>query len=540
MARVDDLLARNLGTSKSAVGRLLEAGRITTLAGEVVTDRKADTATLGESGAGLPSVLVDGKRVELFEVALVLLNKPIGVVTALRDARHATAFSLLEDAPLASLLRPVGRLDLDTTGLLLWTTEGALIQRLTHPKRRVPRVYQAALAEPFATVPPDLTLEDGYRPEIQELSELAREAAHPALVSPPGRKGAGDHHRHRRGVSRGTSHLRGARQPRRGPVPCPLRTVRAALGSARWWLAIASGARHSVRSPLSRRSGIRRTVVRQWAERQASSRTGSTIRMAAALVLTALLSACGHDPSGRPRDLRAFLLAFDDNRPSATLTFPTLTYETLVRFALPPGSHRPWRLWLMAASAGTVTVSLYKNTVLEAPGDPFDTFTREIVAQEVSTGKDGRWIVEDLQDLDAIDGVIWVGVRKVGRRPGALDQQHPRPDLPPRPQSLARCRHPPRQEDSPRSPGAGPGGPAENPEGDADSQSCQDLRAGGRLAVASREGCRSHPCAGPTKGYINISSREGRALVLRSSSHSIASTAPARRCGCLASGRRSQ
>lgn len=147
--------------------------------------------------------------------------------------------------------------------------------------------------------------------------------------------------------------------------------------------------------------------------------------MAAALVLTALLSACGHDPSGRPRDLRAFLLAFDDNRPSATLTFPTLTYETLVRFALPPGSHRPWRLWLMAASAGTVTVSLYKNTVLEAPGDPFDTFTREIVAQEVSTGKDGRWIVEDLQDLDAIDGVIWVGVRKVGGDPALWTSSTP-------------------------------------------------------------------------------------------------------------------
>jgi 16S rRNA pseudouridine516 synthase len=185
MARIDDLLARNLGTSKSAVGRLLEAGRVTTLAGAVVTDRKAGTETLGRSADGVPSVLVDGNLVGLFDAALVLLNKPVGVVTALRDARHATAFSLLQDAPLASLLRPVGRLDLDTTGLLLWTTEGALIQRLTHPKRRVPRVYQAALAQPFAALPADLTLEDGHRPEIEALSELAREAAHPALVVPP-------------------------------------------------------------------------------------------------------------------------------------------------------------------------------------------------------------------------------------------------------------------------------------------------------------------------------------------------------------------
>ena len=49
-------------------------------------------------------------------------------------------------APLHAELRPVGRLDADTSGLLLWTTDGAEIQRLTHPKRAVPRTYQAALA----------------------------------------------------------------------------------------------------------------------------------------------------------------------------------------------------------------------------------------------------------------------------------------------------------------------------------------------------------------------------------------------------------
>jgi 16S rRNA pseudouridine516 synthase len=228
MARIDDLLARNLGTSKSAVGRLLEAGRVTTLAGEVVTDRKADTATLGQSGDGVPSVLVDETRVNLFETALVLLNKPAGVVTALRDARHATAFSLLQDAPLASLLRPVGRLDLDTTGLLLWTTEGALIQRLTHPKRRVPRVYHAALAQPFATVPAELTLEDGYRPEIEALSELAREAAHPALQVPPDVRTlatitvvGGAYHEVRRIFAALGSHVLGLCRVRFGPFELP-------------------------------------------------------------------------------------------------------------------------------------------------------------------------------------------------------------------------------------------------------------------------------------------------------------------------------
>jgi len=135
--------------------------------------------------------------------------------------------------------------------------------------------------------------------------------------------------------------------------------------------------------------------------------------LATVLGLTALVAGgCATAPTGRARDLRACLLAFDDNRPTGTLTFPTPTYEALVRFEAPPGQHRPWRLWMMAAAAGSVTVSLYKNTVFEAPGEPFETFTRELSGKDLSTGKDGRWAVEDLQDLDAIEGVIWVGVRK--------------------------------------------------------------------------------------------------------------------------------
>lgn len=140
--------------------------------------------------------------------------------------------------------------------------------------------------------------------------------------------------------------------------------------------------------------------------------------LARLLGLVALVaSGCASAPSGRARDLRAYLLAFDDNRPSATLTFPTPTYEALVRFEAPPGQHRPWRLWFMAAAPGSVTISLYKNTIFEAPGEPFETFTRELGDKDLSSGKDGRWAVEDLQDLDPIEGVIWVGVHKAAGSP---------------------------------------------------------------------------------------------------------------------------
>jgi 16S rRNA pseudouridine516 synthase len=107
-------------------------------------------------------------------------------VTALRDARHPTAYALLAGAPLFAELRPVGRLDVETSGLLLWTTDGTWLQRLTHPKRAVPRTYQAALARPFRAPPAGapLVLEDGHRPSIRDLAPLDRAAAHPALAVP--------------------------------------------------------------------------------------------------------------------------------------------------------------------------------------------------------------------------------------------------------------------------------------------------------------------------------------------------------------------
>jgi len=134
------------------------------------------------------------------------------------------------------------------------------------------------------------------------------------------------------------------------------------------------------------------------------------------IAVLALCGGCGHQDPGHARDLRELLVAYDDNRPSAALTFPTTTYEALVRFD-PITKQRPWRLWMLAQAAGTVTVTLYKDTVFTAPGDPIDTFTREIVADDVSSGRDGRWMVEDLQNVDAIDASIWVGVRKVAGAP---------------------------------------------------------------------------------------------------------------------------
>ena len=177
MPRLDQLLARNTQYSRGEVKRLLKAGAITTSSGDALDDWVELT--------DLPlTVRVFDDEVVLHDSSHVLLNKPLGCVTALRDREHAVAYDYLVGAPLLDELRPVGRLDLDTSGLLLWTTDGQVLQRLTHPKRKVPRTYQAALTQPFVQPPADFTLDDGHQPHITELREIDGSTAHPSLARP--------------------------------------------------------------------------------------------------------------------------------------------------------------------------------------------------------------------------------------------------------------------------------------------------------------------------------------------------------------------
>ena len=182
--RFDVLLGRNTGWSRTAVRAAIAARRVR------IAGLPVDAPRLDVPVGDLPlAVEVDDASYLLYESARLILNKPVGCVTALRDVRHPTAYDLLRGAPLWGELRAVGRLDLDTSGLLVWTTDGAEIQRLTHPKRAVPRTYQAALARPFnplpAPPPANLRLGDGHQPRVTVLERLASQDAHPSLQISP-------------------------------------------------------------------------------------------------------------------------------------------------------------------------------------------------------------------------------------------------------------------------------------------------------------------------------------------------------------------
>ncbi|MFZ4651921.1 MAG: pseudouridine synthase [Rubrivivax sp.] len=91
---------------------------------------------------------VDGRPWPWHARALVLLHKPAGYECSTRPRHHPSVLSLLPAPLRVRGVQPVGRLDEDTTGLLLLTDDGALIHRLTSPKRHVPKVYEVTLKHP--------------------------------------------------------------------------------------------------------------------------------------------------------------------------------------------------------------------------------------------------------------------------------------------------------------------------------------------------------------------------------------------------------
>lgn len=133
MQRLDKFLSDCGAGTRSQVKQLLKAGRVT-VDGRVVTDgslKIADTA----------QVCLDGQAQQLTGCIVLMLNKPAGYITATKDDRDPTVMDLLPAQ--YKTLNPVGRLDKETEGLLLFTNDGQLLHKLISPKKEVPKVYYA-------------------------------------------------------------------------------------------------------------------------------------------------------------------------------------------------------------------------------------------------------------------------------------------------------------------------------------------------------------------------------------------------------------
>jgi 16S rRNA pseudouridine516 synthase len=93
-------------------------------------------------------VTMNSKPIPLCDVVMIMLNKPAGVLSATRDPNAPTVLDLLPEPLRRRALFPVGRLDKDTTGLLLLTDDGELAHRLLSPRHHVQKTYLATLESP--------------------------------------------------------------------------------------------------------------------------------------------------------------------------------------------------------------------------------------------------------------------------------------------------------------------------------------------------------------------------------------------------------
>ena len=134
--RLDKYLVACAVGSRTEVKNFLKAGRVT------VNGKKEKSAKL-QVNEDTDEICFDGQKLDYEEFVYYMMNKPQGVISATEDPKHKTVLDLLDDLARSKEVFPVGRLDIDTHGLLLLTNDGKLAHALLSPKRHVDKTYLA-------------------------------------------------------------------------------------------------------------------------------------------------------------------------------------------------------------------------------------------------------------------------------------------------------------------------------------------------------------------------------------------------------------
>lgn len=161
MERLDKFLCDCGVGTRSQVKAILKSGAVTV---DGVPERDNGRKVDPERQA----ICLNGERLGKTGQVVVMLNKPAGFVTATEDAKERTVMELLPKELRNLDLKPVGRLDKATEGLLLFTNDGDLLHRLISPKKEVPKIYYArhegtAAEADVAAFAAGLTLADGTK-----------------------------------------------------------------------------------------------------------------------------------------------------------------------------------------------------------------------------------------------------------------------------------------------------------------------------------------------------------------------------------------
>ena len=159
MYRLNQFIAKSGVCSRRSAEKLILSGKIF-VNGKLMKD-------LSTKVSEKDVVKYENKILSIQTFKYILLNKPKGYITTMSDNRgRPTVMSLINNA-FNERLCPVGRLDKDTTGLLLLTNDGALTQKITHPKYNINKVYHVVLdknisSEHFNKIKSGINLDDGY------------------------------------------------------------------------------------------------------------------------------------------------------------------------------------------------------------------------------------------------------------------------------------------------------------------------------------------------------------------------------------------
>jgi 23S rRNA pseudouridine2605 synthase len=132
--RLDRFLVNAGIGSRTEVSKLVRRGQVT-VEGEIVTRPEVHIASTAR-------VLVDGEAIEVVPLVLVY-HKPVGILVTMDDPWGRATVATVLGPTLAAGMHPVGRLDADSSGLLLFSSDGTLTQRLLHPRRQVEKRYVA-------------------------------------------------------------------------------------------------------------------------------------------------------------------------------------------------------------------------------------------------------------------------------------------------------------------------------------------------------------------------------------------------------------
>lgn len=170
--RVNKYVALATGLSRRAADRAIEEGRVT------IDQRLATPGSTVLRGA---AVTLDGQSIETpTETVTIMLNKPFGYICSRDGQGGETVYDLLPAE--YHQLKSVGRLDKDSSGLLILTNDGDLAQRLTHPRYAKTKVYQLTLDKPLAALHQQMvtdhgvSLDDGpSQLDLHKLDETGRQ-----------------------------------------------------------------------------------------------------------------------------------------------------------------------------------------------------------------------------------------------------------------------------------------------------------------------------------------------------------------------------